>query len=236
MTTTPAIRVALFDVAGTLTRGNTWTNLVKHPAIDPAKRRQLLRWGYPAWFGTKLRLVKEVDFRDKWVRGMARLIAGWQADQVRELYQWLIDEHAVPTFYPDVLEVVRNHKAQGVHVVLVSNMFADAVQMLAEQIGADKGLGSPLDMRDGVVTGTITGDTCSGPSKMDVVRAYLASQNITVDFKREVAAYSDSWSDRFMLEATAQPVAVYADSRLRRHAVAQGWTLLGDKSANTLDA
>jgi len=35
--------------------------------------------------------------------------------------------------------------------------------------------------------------------------------------------YSDSWSDRPMLEAVGTPVVVNGDPRLRRYAAARGW-------------
>lgn len=231
------MKLALFDVAGTLTEGNTWTNLVNHPKINRWQRLRLLAWAYPAWFGTKVGLVTEIDFRERWVRGMARLLQGWTYEEVIDLFRWIVDEHTVGKFHDDVVSIAREHKSNGDYVVFVSNMFEDAVQMVADEIGADKGIGTALEYDGDICTGKLASQSCAGPEKLKMVTRHLQAQDVDIDIKTESVGYSDSWSDRYLLDGVATAHAVYPDKRLLRYAEERGWRIIGlSPNGNRLDA
>jgi HAD superfamily hydrolase (TIGR01490 family) len=238
--TNPSLKLALFDVAGTLTEGNTWSTLVDYPRIDRAKRRRLMQWAYPAWVASKLRLYSEVRFREGWIKGMARLLQGWPHEEVHELYTWIIRENTLNHLHQEVVARIQEHKAQGQMVVLVSNMFDEAVQMIAQHLGADAGLGTRLEFEQGICTGRIVGQSCAGEEKLRAVETWFATHyQQPVDLAREAVAYSDSWSDHFMLARVAQAVATYPDKRLRRYAETQGWQVIlppNSHQANRLDS
>ncbi len=224
--TSASIRVALFDVSGTLTTANTWGQLINHPSHDKSVRRWFKLWAYPAWFAMKFGVYSELKFRDGWIRGMARLLKDNTHAEVQDIFHWLVDVHTLPNLHEDVIAKVKYHKAQGHTVMFVSNMFSEAVQMLADELGADKGLGTILEYRDGQATGDITSAPCAGPEKLKVVQDYFAQQGETLDLTHEVIAYSDSWSDRHMLGGVAEAVATYPDKKLRKHALDHSWVIM----------
>ena len=220
------MRLALFDVAGTLTDGNTWTNLVNHPKINRWGRLRLIAWAYPAWFGSKVGLITETDFRDQWVRGMARLLQGWSREDVTDLFRWLVEKHTIPRFHSDVVAIARQHRTSGDYVIFVSNMFEDAVQMVADELGADKGIGTKLAFEGDICTGKLASPSCAGPQKLEMVADHLAEQAVEVDVATVSDGYADSWSDHYLLDSVAIPHAVYPDKRLRRYAEEHGWAII----------
>lgn len=230
------IEVALFDVAGTLTDGNSWRKMIKHPYIRSVQRLRLMAWAYPAWMATKIDLKSEVDFRDGWIRGMAGLLKGWPRESVQEIFRWVVEEHTLPRLVPETIQAVEAEKAQGHTVIFVSNMFEEAVQMVADQLGADKGIGSRLQYRNNIATGEIEGVSCSGPAKLSMTLDYLRTQGRELDLSQSAAAYSDSWSDRFLLEGVAEPHAVFPDKKLLEYALENNWPVIGQNIAtNHLD-
>lgn len=224
--TSASIRVALFDVSGTLTTANTWGQLINHPSHDPSVRRRFQLWAYPTWFAMKFGFYSELKFRDGWIRGMARLLEGNSDAEVQDIFRWLIQVHTLPNLHKDVIAKVKSHKSQGHTVMFVSNMFADAVQMLADELDADKGLGTILEYKDEQATGSIASLPCAGPQKLEFVQNYFAQQGETLDLANEVIAYSDSWSDRHMLGGVAEAVATYPDKKLRKYAEDHRWAIM----------
>lgn len=221
----PPARVALFDVDGTLVDGHVWRGILAYPALPRYRRWLFYADQLAAVFGFRLRLISQARFRETWVRGLARVLKGWSAGQLDDLFAWIADEYLVTRYRADVVGVLRTHKEQGGHVVvLVSTLFEGAIARIAARLGADAGLGTALEMRDGVCTGRIVGESCVGPRKLDAVRAYLRRR--APDLRLEdAAAYADSISDAPLLDAVVYPTAVYPDPQLRALAQARGWPI-----------
>ena len=220
------MKVALFDVAGTITEDNTWINLVNHPKIDRWQRLQLKAWAYPAWFGTKLGIFAETKFRERWIRGMARLLQGWTRQDVTDLFRWILEEHTVTNFRSDVVRIAQGHKSDGNYVIFVSNMFEEAVQMVADEIGADKGIGTLLEFDGDICTGNVASQPCAGPEKLTLVAQYLKNESLEIDLETDSIGYSDSWSDRYLLDSVTAAHAVYPDRRLLEYAQERGWDII----------
>lgn len=222
------VKYVLSDVAGTVVESNPWKYLVNHPKINRRKRLILSAWAYPAYATMKLKLLSETRFREQWVKGLAGLLEGWSRDEVNSLFEWLIANHTKPKVYQHVVDELLALKAQGATVILVSNMFEDVVQLLANELNLDKGIGSVLAYEGDRCTGQIVGNSCAGPQKLDFVQNYLGTMGQHADFSTDTAGFADSWSDRHLLSEVAVPTAVYPDARLRNHAIANGWRIVND--------
>lgn len=230
ISTSSQIQVALFDVSGTLATRNIWAKLLLHPSIKVSQRYRFLAWVYPAWFANKLGLLTELAFLDGWIRGMANIFTNRPQDEVLDLFRWVINEHLLPNLHEDVVALTQEHKAQGHQVIFVSNMFAEAVQMLADELGADKGLGTHLEYVNAITTGDVISQPCAGTMKLQVAADYLREQGQSVDLKEVATAYSDSWSDRYMLNGVALPNATHPDKKLRKYATSQEWRIIDDNN------
>jgi HAD superfamily hydrolase (TIGR01490 family) len=221
----PAVRAALFDIDGTLTAGGeVWGPLVKSPDVLPLRKAWLYATAMPHYRLSRAGVVSQTAFRDRWVRLMAWLMTGWRYNQVQALCSAIVRDHLTPALRPDVVGILTQHKTAGHPVILVSTMFGEIVRGLAEQVGADTGLGSEVEIRDGVSTGRVVSETCSGARKLNFAKRCLEQRfpDLSLD---ACAAYADSASDILFLSGVGHPVAVYPDAAMRATASERGWPI-----------
>ena len=125
-----------------------------------------------------------------------------------------------PAVYAEALDLIAAHHRAGHDVVVVSASSAEMVEPIAALVGADRAIATRMEGdTEGRFTGRIEHSLLHG-AKVDALVADASAHHI--DLARSWA-YSDSISDRPMLEAVGHPVAVNPDRDLRRLAAAQGW-------------
>ena len=223
------VRAALFDIDGTLTTGGeVWGALIQSPDVLLSKKCWLYATGMPHYLLSKTGIVSQAGFRDRWVRLMAWLMKGWRHEQAQGIYRQ-IDDFLGATLRPNVVEILKQHKTAGHPVILVSTMFDGIVGGLADYLGADAGLGSEVEFRDGRCMGRVVGLTCSGARKVEFAERYLKRNFPELPFN-VCAAYADSQSDIPLLAAAGYPVAVYPDEGMRTAAIERGWAIYEDET------
>ncbi len=219
------VRAVLFDIDGTLTVGGAvWSVLIHSPDVVWLKKGWLYGTALPHYALSKAGIVAQAQFRDRWVRLMAWLMAGWSEQQVETVYQRTVQDCLVPDLRSDVVDILQQHKAAGHHVVLVSTMFEGIVAQLAGHLGADAGLGSLVLMQNGRCAGQIVGQTCSGGRKLDYAERHLSQLDPAIALQN-CTAYADSASDIDFLAGVKYPVATYPADEMRTEAVQQGWAM-----------
>ncbi|MBN2470949.1 MAG: HAD-IB family hydrolase [Anaerolineae bacterium] len=222
------IQAALFDVDGTLVDGRVWRGILEYPKVS----RQRVRWHYtqtlPHWLRLKVQANYETQFRDRWVRGLAGLLKGWPEQDVEDMAAWIADDFLAGMYRQDVVGLAAAHREQGQPVVLVSTMFPPVLRAIARRVGADAVVGTAFEVREGVLTGRLAGESCVGPRKLDFAQRYLA--DAYPDFAvHHCAAYADSYSDAALLGAAAEACAVYPDAALHQVAQERGWRIYPDQ-------
>lgn len=221
----PEVRAALFDIDGTLTvSGPVWQVLIHSPDVARLRKVWLYGTAMPHYMLSKAGVLDQARFRDRWVRLMAWLTTGWPIAQVRAISAQIVQTQLIPSLRPDVVELAKQHKAQGHPVILVSTMFTYVVQGVVEYLGAHAALGSVVETNEAVSTGRISGETCAGPRKIEFAQRYLAQHlpEISLD---QCAIYADSGSDISFVAGGGYPVAVYPDAIMRETAQSRGWTI-----------
>ena len=164
-------------------------------------------------------------FRARWQEDQARLLDGMDAARLDELAASVVEEHLWPSRRQGAVDAV--HAAidaaraadPGARLVLATGGWQPIADAFARRLGADLALGTPLEVRDGVVTGRTVVPTQSGVQKAAAVRSLAAGAPV-------VAAFGDTAADVPLLELADRPVAVAPDSALRREAVRRGWEVL----------
>lgn len=227
VTINPAARAALFDIDGTLTdasQGNAWDALIHAPETSALKRSWLYATALPHHLLSKTGIVSQAGFRDRWARLMAWLMAGWSAADVQAVCERIVTQCLIPVVRSDVVALLKQHIDAGQPVVLVSTMFEPIVQGFAAHVGATTGVGSVLGFQDGMCTGKIVGETCTGERKVTFAQRYLAQHHPALDLA-ECAAYADSASDVPFLAGIGLPTAIYPDDTMRAEAAARGWPI-----------
>jgi HAD superfamily hydrolase (TIGR01490 family) len=124
---------------------------------------------------------------------------------------------------PESRELIEWHREAGRDQWIVSASAQGIVDPLAHAIGMTGGIGTRVQVRDGTFTGELDGPFVYGEGKVVAIRAIAREHGY--DLSR-CYAYSDSISDRPMLELVGHPVAVNPDRGLETLARARGWPIV----------
>jgi putative phosphoserine phosphatase/1-acylglycerol-3-phosphate O-acyltransferase len=188
-------------------------------------QREILKF-MPVYLGHKINLVSDSAFRDKWLRTMAGALAGMSRQEITTMYEDVLDNYMGHLYHDDVTARLKQHTENGASVVLVSGMFIEMVEMIAERIGAAGAIGSRMAYdAEGIATGSIDGETCVGARKLDFIRRYLEVHHPETDLSA-CYGYADSYSDRSLLAAVGHSVATYPDEGMRDIAESNGWEII----------
>jgi HAD superfamily phosphoserine phosphatase-like hydrolase len=173
-----AIRLAAFDLDGTLTRGETICQVLAKP-LGWAERMEVL----------------ELASGREAIRAAREEMAGWyRGRRVEELCSYL--DAAV--LAPGVVEGFRLLKQHGVELAVVSITWLFAVEWFAERLGADVAVGTGLS-----ASGAI--EHVWAEDKAARVAQLAARRGIDLE---EIAAVGDSSGDVPMLRLAGLPVFV----------------------------
>src|SRR5918992_269940 len=180
-------------------------------------RSQLLKGAYAQL--VYLMLGADQRRMDRAKAGMLAVTTGWDKQEIEDLVREVLEEVIDPYIYQEALDLISLHKALGRKVFIVSSSPEEVVKPLAERLGVDEIIGTRAETKDGKYTGVLE-FYCYGEDKADRIREIAEQENLDLS---ESFAYSDSITDRPMLEAVGNPVAVNPDRELRRLAQQRGW-------------
>jgi HAD superfamily hydrolase (TIGR01490 family) len=184
-------------------------------------RRVLLRalWGQLVylWLGaSEKKLVKTRD-------AALKLTRGWEQAKVRAIVRETIDEVIEPIVFEEALELIRQHRAEGRLVAIVSASPLEVVEPLSEHLGADLAIATEAKVdADGRYSGELV-RYAYGPEKAIAIREIAEARGIDLDASY---AYSDSVTDLPMMELVGHPVAVNPDRPLLRIAREREWEVV----------
>jgi HAD superfamily hydrolase (TIGR01490 family) len=212
---------AFFDIDKTLVNGASLLFLARAArSLGIVTWRDLVRFGRKAMsfrrHGEQLSVLDDV--RD---RGM-QLLAGQRADRLHALAADVV-HRMQPRVWPETRALLQAHLDAGHEVYLISATPDFLAQELAESFGATGGIGTGLEIVEGVFTGAFSSGTMHGPEKARAAQALMAAHGMN---PADCYAYSDSYNDLPLLTAVGTPVAVNPDHALERHARTTGWRVL----------
>jgi HAD superfamily hydrolase (TIGR01490 family) len=181
-------------------------------------RRMLLRaaWGQLVYAQFGASPEKLAKLRDS----VLRLTVGWDQAVIGQIVRETLVDVVEPIVYDEALELIREHRSAGRKVFLVSASPEEIVAPLAQYLGVDEAIATRAELDE---QGRYTGRTelyCYGPQKV-VAMAAIAERD-GIDLAASYG-YSDSATDRPMLEAVGHAVAVNPDRELLRAAKSHGW-------------
>ncbi len=138
-------------------------------------------------------------------------------------------QNVKPRLFQGVTDHVDTLRRQGTPVVLISSSPGFILQPLALYLRADHLITTELTIAAGRLQGLAHGPPCYGPGKVTLARAWCDQHRIALD---ESIAYTDNWSDRFLLRQVRKAVVVRPGLRLRWLARRHGWTIIRPLAAN----
>ncbi|HKE68639.1 MAG TPA: HAD-IB family hydrolase [Nocardioidaceae bacterium] len=183
-------------------------------------RRAVLRSAY-AQFVFALQGADH-DQMEKMRAYLSAMCAGWPVQTVRDIVAETLQEIVAPLVYDEAVRLIQQHQAAGRDVIIVSSSGVEVVEPIGELLGADRVVATEMVVEDGRYTGEIA-FYAYAEGKADAIRALAESEGYDLAASY---AYSDSDTDRPMLEAVGHPYAVNPDRALRRIAEERGWPVL----------
>ena len=131
-----------------------------------------------------------------------------------------VERLVVPTVYPAAIERVQWHREQGHVVAIVSGATKFVVRPLAEHLGIKHFLYTRLEVERGRFTGRVIDPICFEEGKIYWLQQLIEEEGIDL---AKSWFYTDSITDRPLLDLVAHPVAVNPDPMLYREAVRRSW-------------
>jgi HAD superfamily hydrolase (TIGR01490 family) len=189
-------RVAVFDVDGTLLRGDClW---LAAPRSKGAIGQLLAALACVPWLiGWQLRLVSTGRFKQQTIAAFGVCEAVNRAEAAGR-HDWLLAELR-NQLRPEALQRLRWHQQRGDRVLLCSASPRLLLQPLADWLGVEL-LCTELQQHDGRWLPKLASPNCKGPEKVRRLEQHLGSlEGLTIE------AYGDSKGDRELLQAAALP-------------------------------
>lgn len=181
------------------------------------KRRQLLRVGWWA-------ILYKFSAMDL-VAIMPKILSFANTLNARETFEqaqtWFKDMVAVH-IAPKAVQQIREHQQHGQRVAIISASSQFAVQPVAHALGLDF-LCTQLEIKDDQLTGRVFEPVCFGVGKIYWAKQYAEQHAAQLS---DCYLYTDSYTDRPLLEIIGHPVAVNPDPRLKRLARRRRWPIV----------
>lgn len=158
---------------------------------------------------------------------LTALTKGWDRFEIERLVKETVDEVVAPLVYAEALAIIDEHRKNGRRVVVISSSPFEVVKPLAGYLGISEVIATRSRIGDdGRYTGELEFYAYAG-GKADAIRELAARDGISLE---DSYAYSDSYTDRPMLESVGHPVAVNPDKELRQLANERDWQIMTFKN------
>ena len=114
---------------------------------------------------------------------------------------------------PGSEELLRTLKGMGFKLALISGGFTYFTDELKNKLGFDYAYANELVIKDGKVTGEVTGQIIDSKKKADIVQEIMKKEGLT---KEEVVAVGDGANDRIMIKNAGLGIAFNAKEVLKK--------------------
>ena len=196
MTSQGKQRVAVFDVDGTLLRGDCLWSAARQ-AKGPWSQVVAVLACLPWLIGWQLRLVTTAGFKQQVIDAFGICEAVNRAEAAGRA-DWLLDDLQVQV-NPEALQRLHWHQKRGDRVLLCSASPRLLLQPLADWLGVEL-LCTEVEQRDGRWRPKLASANCKGSQKVRRLEQHLGPLE-----GRTIEAYGDSKGDRELLKAAAIP-------------------------------
>jgi phosphatidylglycerophosphatase C len=188
------VRIAAFDVDGTLTRRDCVVPFLRQVAGTGVLGRRLASQAV-----TVATLARRRDRDGLKSAATAAAFTGQPLDRIEQLGAEFAESVFATGLRADTVAQLVEHRERGDTVLLVSASFEVYLRPLAGLLGADDVLAARLEVAaDGMLTGRLDGPNCRGPEKVRRLHAWL-DDHAGGRGAVHVTAYGDSPGDRELL-------------------------------------
>ena len=213
----PLRTAAIFDLDGTLippasAESTFFFHLIRHGGLSLFDILQMTRALFLA--------------RGNWhamVRENKQYLRGKSIATIEEVARAFFEPKVDTLLYPAMRAILETHRAQGDQLLLLTGTLDFIAACFVRKLNMHGFRATALDVSAGKFTGRIAGIQPYGIGKLEVLRdmrrRYKFDQN-------KSTLYANLYSDRFVLNAVEEPVAVNPDKRLERYAHRHQWRII----------
>ena len=210
---------AFYDLDHTILDGNSATHIVQEARKQEVMTERQFRHAvwlsilYKLNIGEPARMILRML---SWLKGKEEL---YIMNFSREIFDLLIKD----TVRPEILETIKEHRDKKGAVVLLSSASNPICLPVSQFLGMDDIICTQLESRNGRLTGNTIRKLVYGSEKK--VRMLEFCRDKDYD-PRDAWYYGDSNTDRYVMEAVGNPVAVFPDRKLLKIAKRNHWPIL----------
>ena len=191
-----ARRLVVFDMDSTLIQGEVVNILAQHAGA-----------GDQVAAITAAAMNGALDFKESFTRRVA-LLKGLDEKVLSEVAQNL-------TLTEGAERVIDTLKKLGYKIGIISGGFDYFGEYLQKKLGLDYVFANVLEIKDGKVTGNITGDIIDGPKKAEILKTIATVENISL---QQTIALGDGANDLHMISIAGLGVAYHAKPVVKENA------------------
>lgn len=238
------VKIGIFDIDGTIFRSSLLIELVRglvRAGVFPKKANLEMEKDYLAWLN---RIGDYDDYLGKVIKIYDKYIYRKNFKAVERVASNVMDGEK-DKVYRFTRDLIPELKSNGYYLIAISGSPSYMVDKFAFHMGFDASFGAITAVRDGLFTNYYVQkdfktdhDVLLGLdqrrkllnfSRKDLLlKKYLASRSISVDWKNSIAA-GDSGNDIPMLKLVGKPIAFNPDDVLVKTAKRKGWRVVVER-------
>lgn len=207
---------AFFDMDKTIISENSGSVYMKYLY----ERGEIDAWALIKGFGAYLQYKVGVLDILSWTKSMMRDFRGRSEAELAEEAQALFEESILPLVYPEARACILEHQRAGHEVCIVSGATRFVVEPLARHLGVKHMVYTRLEVENGFFTGRVVEPICFEEGKIYWLQQFIEEQGIDLALSW---FYTDSVTDKPLLDLIGHPVIVNPDPLLYRMAIRRRW-------------
>lgn len=219
------MRVAIFDFDGTIYAEETFTLLMKHLKEHPtyhSSYKRFYRAIVPPYIANKLKLYPDNKMKKRSMQLYLEAFNGLTKQEM-DIYFSEIKATMQQDFNAKVLERLKRHQEENIHILLVSGAYTQFLERVTDGLVFNQIIGTDIFYKDDKVYTKNAINHVNGQKK--TLKVHEALDGHQIDWENSYA-YGDSFSDMPVLELVGNPVAVRPEEKLRSLANARGWEVM----------
>ncbi len=200
-------KIALFDFDKTICKGDSLTSFVWFSKNIAGYGSALQSAFYGILWFLKLKTAEQSKLK------ALNFLKSTSKNYIDDLGAMFINKHK-SNLYNDAIKEIKILKQQGYKVIIVSASPYFYLQHLIKMLPIDAVISTNLEFSNDLYTGKFSSKNCYGIEKPKRINAYLKENNIELDYDNS-CSYSDSFSDKPMLDMVKRKYIINANNKLK---------------------
>ena len=215
--------IAAFDFDGTLIAGYSGNMLFQ----ERRKRKDVSKDEMTESIGIMFKtMVKLVEANEMVTRAFARW-EGKSQEQMEELSGHIYQNVIQDSVFPEMREILEAHRQAGHTLVVATSASRYQAEPAVTALGIPNLLCTELEVKDGMLTGKLAGETLFGAGKAAAIKKFVEDRGSSLE---KTHFYADGSEEVGLMESVGHPHPVNPGSKLLDVAKSRKWPVLRLKS------